>query len=181
MLLNKILLLAGTALATPTWPEKLDTRTTMSVDGTLYCGIFASGDRTTASGLLTDLDAGANGKVAHSSFTIPSGGCERVHCWDTTGIYACNDDSKAITLSGNDIWAVVNHVFKICCQEIVDMFGATGPGLSGQKFIRGTGENWNAVIAYGNCRSSNTIKPSDAGGWNVNPVCEGGDSNPYDS
>lgn len=85
-----LLLLAGTALATPTWPQKLDARTDESLDGTVYCGIFGSGDRTDASGLLTDLDAGANGKISKKGFIIPSGQCNRVTCWDTTGIYACN-------------------------------------------------------------------------------------------
>lgn len=88
-----LLLLAGTALATPTWPQKLDARTNESLDGTVYCGIFGSGDRTDASGLLTDLDAGANGKISKKGFIIPSGQCNRVTCWDTTGIYACNVSS----------------------------------------------------------------------------------------
>lgn len=89
-LLLPFLLLADTTLATPTWPEKLDARATESLDGTVYCGIFGSGDRTDASGLLTDLDAGANGKISKKGFIIPSGQCNRVTCWDTTGIYACN-------------------------------------------------------------------------------------------
>lgn len=85
-----LLLLASTVLATPTRSEKLDARTNESLDGTVYCGIFGSGDRTDASGLLTDLDAGANGKISKKGFIIPSGQCNRVTCWDTTGIYACN-------------------------------------------------------------------------------------------
>lgn len=91
--------LARTTVATPTWPDKLAARATESVDGTLYCGIFASGDKGTAAGLLTDLDAGAHGKIAHKSFTIPSRGCERVTCWDTTGIYVCNVSFSLFTNS----------------------------------------------------------------------------------
>lgn len=80
-----LLLAASTVLASP-----LDLRTDESLDGTMYCGTVATGSKTTVRGLLTDLDAGANGKISGKTFTIAAGACQRVHCWDTTGIYVCN-------------------------------------------------------------------------------------------
>lgn len=58
---------------------------------------------------------------------------------------------------------------------------STGKGTSGQKFIRGPGVNWNAVLAYGNCGAPTNIMPSHAGGWGVNPVCFGGDTDVHSS
>lgn len=85
------LLLTGSGtLATPAWPATLEPRASESLDGTLFCGNFASGSKGTASGLLTDLDAGANGKISGREFTVGAERCKRVHCWETTGIYVCN-------------------------------------------------------------------------------------------
>lgn len=61
--------------------------TQSSTDGTLHCGIFASGAKSTISGLQNDL---AQGKLKGKYWTIGPGECNRVHCDDTSGIYVCN-------------------------------------------------------------------------------------------
>lgn len=73
-----------------TTPASLVARTDVSNDGTLHCGNFATGSKITSRGLLTDIDAGANGKIAAATFLVKAGACQRVHCWDTTGVYVCN-------------------------------------------------------------------------------------------
>lgn len=59
----------------------------VSDDGTLHCGNFGSGDKSTVSGLERDLSTGS---LKDKMFKIPPGECNRVHCDDTTGIYVCN-------------------------------------------------------------------------------------------
>ena len=34
--------------------------------------------------------------------------------------------------------------------------------------------NFNIAVAYGNCQDPLNIRPSNAGGWDVNGVCKGG-------
>lgn len=58
----------------------------VSDDGTLHCGIFASGNKDKVSDLELELRGGQAGK----SWTIGPGQCNRVHCADTTGVYVCN-------------------------------------------------------------------------------------------
>lgn len=60
--------------------------TQVSDDGTLHCGIFGSGNKDK----VYDLEKDLSGNLASRSWTIPPGGCNRVHCADTTGIYVCN-------------------------------------------------------------------------------------------
>ncbi|KAF3766075.1 hypothetical protein M406DRAFT_68456 [Cryphonectria parasitica EP155] len=170
---------AAAALATPA-PPQLEPRADESLDGTLFCGNFATGAKGTASGLLTDLDAGAHGKISRKEFTVAAGGCQRVTCWDTTGIYVCNDESTTLTLSGNDVWYAANSVYKLCCRQ--DYSGLTyNPGISGQKFIRTDTHDYNVVIGYGDCKHPVDVRPSAQGGGGVNPSCVGGDINVYES
>lgn len=88
------LLLLGNSLAAPgaELPSHEDaaiiSRADGSVDGTLTCGTFATGSKHQAPGLVSDLRAG--GKIADKTWDVKAGACNRVHCWDTTGIYICN-------------------------------------------------------------------------------------------
>ncbi|PSS00603.1 hypothetical protein BD289DRAFT_479478 [Coniella lustricola] len=191
-LISSLFLLATSSLAPPpAWPESTTNnatvhleqqiiRATGSLDGTLFCGNFATGSKATAAGLLTDLDAGANGKISHSEFVNSAGACQRVTCWDTTGVYVCNDESQSLTISGNQVYTAANSVYKLCCR--VDYSGLTyNPGISGQKFIK-TGEyNYNVIISYGDCNHPVNVRPSQEGGYGVNAGCVGGDINVYES
>lgn len=55
--------------------------------GMQYCGIYANaeGDRITL--LSTAL---GKGDLKNNAYNIPAGGCNRVQCYDTSGIYVCN-------------------------------------------------------------------------------------------
>lgn len=58
----------------------------VSTDKTLYCGIFGSGAKDTMATLEHDL---VSGKHKKRVWTIGPGECNRVHCYQTTGIYVC--------------------------------------------------------------------------------------------
>lgn len=60
----------------------------VSSDGTLHCGIFGSGDKSTIENLNYDMRAG--GKLTDKTYIIGPGQCNRVHCYDTSAIYVCN-------------------------------------------------------------------------------------------
>lgn len=59
----------------------------VSTDKTLYCGVFGSGAKDTMATLEHDL---VSGKHKKRVWTIGPGECNRVHCYQTTGIYVCN-------------------------------------------------------------------------------------------
>lgn len=145
-----------------------------SDNGRLNCGIFGSGDQQAAENMYGDLKFhGLKDKV----YPIAPGACNRVHCWGTTAIYVCNDSPKEVKLKGEWIAKGVKCVLENCCTKI--MTGATyHHGISGQYFINGMGQNMNINIGYGNCNDPPSIRPSNAGGWNINGVCGGGVLNP---
>lgn len=93
--------------------------------------------------------------------------------------YPPKDASHHLTLSGNDVWAAANDVFKNCC------WGSRGDdndsGLSGQKFVREGGRDYNVVVGYGNCNHEAGSRPSGEGGGGINRACDGGVLNPLQS
>lgn len=82
--------LLGSATASFAPNERLPDRRSQAVstDGTLHCGIFGTGDKSTIENLNYDLRPG--GKLTDKTFTIGPGQCNRVHCYDTSAIYVCN-------------------------------------------------------------------------------------------
>lgn len=83
------------------------------------------------------------------------------------------DGGHAITLTGAQIGKSVKCIYRLCCRD--DFTGLSqNYGQSGQRFYRGMGMNFNVAVAYGNCQDPHNIRPSNAGGWEVNGVCKGG-------
>lgn len=91
----------------------------------------------------------------------------------TTHTCSVQDGGHAITVTGGQIAQSVKCIYRYCCRE--DITGTEKNfGQSGQRFIRGMGMNFNIAVAYGNCRDPTNIRPSNAGGWEINGVCKGG-------
>ena len=66
----------------------LDTRETqVSDNGRLFCGIFGSGSKDNIENMQLDLQVGG---LKDRMYKIGPGECNRVHCYETTGIYVCN-------------------------------------------------------------------------------------------
>lgn len=87
------------------------------------------------------------------------------------------DGTADIRLNGPQIAKGVGCVHDNCCRRDAD-FGVNYKGTSGQKFFQAMGMNFNIATGYANCNDPPNIRPSNAGGWNVNPVCMGGVLNP---
>lgn len=87
------------------------------------------------------------------------------------------DGPGNVVLKGEWIAKGMRCILDNCCKTV--MTGVTyHNGISGQYFVSGMGQNMNINIAYGNCRDPPSIRPSNAGGWDVNGVCAGGVLNP---
>ncbi|KUI67867.1 hypothetical protein VM1G_03493 [Cytospora mali] len=154
----------------------IQSRADESVDGSLWCGNFASGSKHQAPGLISDLRTG--GKIADKTWDVLAGTCHRVHCWDTTGIYVCNDASRDVTVRGTDVGDAAHPIFNSCCRTDYTN-NKYNAGISGQKFIRNGTVDFNVVLGYGDCQQASDVRPYDAGGQGVNGKCVGGDLNPY--
>lgn len=87
----------NTALASPTQSSQpatsvtIDTRSTIAFQGMQYCGNFANADGSMAISLVDALGAG---DLETREYTIAAHGCNRVQCWDTSGVYVCNVSSS---------------------------------------------------------------------------------------
>ncbi|KAJ0125051.1 hypothetical protein J7T55_006395 [Diaporthe amygdali] len=150
----------------------------VSKDGTLTCGTFGSASKQTVPNLLNDLLPG--GKIADKVWTIGPNSCHRVHCYDTSGIYVCNDNSKEMRVAGHMVAKGVKCITDNCC-TVSTVNNNFSKGQSGQKFYRGAGASFNIVVAYGNCGHDANVRPADELGWGVNGVCDGGVLSPeYD-
>lgn len=58
-----------------------------SFTGMQYCGNFANGNAGMVESLADKLN---QGDLKTRVYNIGAGGCNRVQCWDTSGIYVCN-------------------------------------------------------------------------------------------
>ncbi|ROW04344.1 hypothetical protein VSDG_00993 [Cytospora chrysosperma] len=174
-----LLLSVGNTVAAPGADDAaaIGYRTDVSVDGTLVCGSFATGSKNQAPGLVADLRSG--GKISDKTWDIEAGTCNRVHCWDTTGIYICNDAGRSLTVRGTDIGDAAQHIYDNCCRTDYTSNNKFNAGISGQKFVKNGTVDFNVVLGYGDCQHSADIRPSDEGGQGVNGKCVGGDINPY--
>lgn len=129
--------------------------------GRAICGKYANGNYVMSKKLIWELD----NKLANRDYTIGAGQCDRVHCWDTTGIYVCNDNKKPITLKGKEISISLYYIRTMCC-HMGPRTKTTDNALSGKQF---TPWGWNSNIGYANCNDPPSIRPTVAGGWGVNP------------
>lgn len=58
-----------------------------AVSGMQFCGIFAPAHGPMAGDLIAKL---GQGDLKDRVYTTAAGGCNRVQCWDTSGVYVCN-------------------------------------------------------------------------------------------
>lgn len=61
--------------------------TSRGITGRLNCGNFPNADGSMAKSLVAALGEGG---LATRSYEVASHGCNRVNCWDTSGVYVCN-------------------------------------------------------------------------------------------
>lgn len=57
------------------------------VTGKLHCGNFANANGQMAGNLVSALNAGS---LKTHEYSVAAHGCNRVNCWDTSGVYVCN-------------------------------------------------------------------------------------------
>ncbi|KAF3766579.1 hypothetical protein M406DRAFT_330384 [Cryphonectria parasitica EP155] len=132
------------------------------VHGMQYCGNFANADGSMSTQLVDKL---GEGDLKDRQYTVAAHGCNRVQCWDTSGVYVCNDNDSELTVSGEQVSDVGELILSGCC-----MFSASGKDIgqeimSGQQF---TQWGWNVIVAYADCNVPITEKPSNLGGYGVN-------------
>lgn len=135
---------------------------------TYYCGVFNTGIPAT-------IRAGARSlRVVNITYTLQAGSCQRVYCYDTTAVYACNNDNDPlapnVTMTGYDVGWMADRLSLLCC----DSHHAS----SAQLFHPTAG--WNTVVGYGNCRHDPAEPPSAFGIGNggVNGYCIPSESRP---
>lgn len=89
----------NTALASPTQSSQpaaasvaIHTRSTVAFQGMRHCGHFANAD---GSMVISLVDALGAGDLGTRGYTVAAHGCNRVQCWDTSGVYLCNVNSPS--------------------------------------------------------------------------------------
>lgn len=123
-------------------------------NGWLHCGNLPDGDRPNSLRLLNEL------KGSGTQYTINGGTCLRVKCWNTTGIYVCNDQRNGVTVSGQAIWERGWIIANRCC--LGGIAGTWNPQINGQQFTDAQG-GYNVLIGYANCNHWAGRKPSTYG------------------
>lgn len=126
------------------------------------CNNFASGDSSDLLYLAGRLrDAGG-------SCTVGGGGCSRVGCENTSGLYMCASTSEDVTRECSEIAEYIYSIIGGCGN------GGANSGLSGQLF---SSDPFNVVVGYGNCGDAPSVKPSEYTGPGPNgagyPQCTG--------
>lgn len=99
---------------------------------------------------------------------MPARTCRRFACWNTSGLYLCNDNDHAIDVrcaDGFDRFAKL--IAYGCCRK--DRL--LSPGGSGQIV---TDQGYRVVVAYANCRHGRDDDVPGAGGQNPNGKCRTG-------
>ncbi|ROV96930.1 hypothetical protein VSDG_04072 [Cytospora chrysosperma] len=166
ILLNVSALVAGVPTSATEWSDLLnfDVRSNNFV-GEHYCGLFANADSNDADSLIQSLGGDNKGK----QYSIGAHGCYRVACHNTSGVYVCNDNGFELTVNGGDVADAASYIHAHCCYS-ADVAGVGGGSIrsirSGQQF---TQWGWNVAVGYADCKAGATQRPSDAGGWGINP------------
>ncbi|KAG6357558.1 hypothetical protein INS49_013435 [Diaporthe citri] len=148
----------GTRAELPT--EDVDTNGTMSLmerqekghgRGKATCGIYAMADYHKFIDLVYDMD----NDLRDEDYTIDGGQCNRVHCYDTSALWVCNDNKDPIKLKGKEIAIALSFVRNYCCLD-GPRSDSSDNVISGQQF---TPWGWNANAGYGNCNDPTNIRP----------------------
>ncbi|KAK1750507.1 hypothetical protein QBC47DRAFT_118296 [Echria macrotheca] len=103
--------------------------------GKINCGIYNTADRPNAIQINFDLAENVN------TCTTPPKTCRRHACWNTSGVFICNDSDLNVTLECGTVARFAGIIIDDCCR-------GKGAGLSGQVF---SDQGWNAVVSYANC------------------------------
>lgn len=74
-------------------------------------------------------------------------------------------------VSGAEIYKHGHNIEVMCCFKTNTGANLWEDYIGGQQFTDANGGGWNVVIGYANCQHSPMQKPSDIGGWGVNPIC----------
>ncbi|KAL8306111.1 hypothetical protein RB600_008814 [Gaeumannomyces tritici] len=99
---------------------------------------------------------------------VPARTCRRFACWNTSGLYLCNDNPHAIRVFCADSFdRFAKIVAYDCCRA--DRF--VGRGGSGQIV---TDQGYRVVVAYANCRHGRDDDVPGTGGENPNGACRPG-------
>lgn len=109
------------------------TLTSVAID--LVCGLYSTADKRNAVQLLYDL------RKRGGTCVTPTKKCTRHACWNTSGVYICNDNDHDVSLDCEIVANFAASVANNCCT-------ATKSGVSGQQW---SDQNWNAIISYANC------------------------------
>ncbi|ROV97401.1 hypothetical protein VMCG_06924 [Cytospora schulzeri] len=130
--------------------------------GEHYCGVFANADSNNAKSLVQSLGS----DKTNNKYSIGAHGCYRVACHNTSGVYVCNDNDFELIVNGKDVANAADYITRHCCYA-ADVAGRGSYSIrSGQQF---TQWGWNVAVGYADCKAGATQRPSDAGGWGVNP------------
>lgn len=83
------------------------------------------------------------------------------------------DQGRTISLLGKEVYPDAVAIPRHCCpSRDLDSANEYKAGVSGQKFHRTGGFNYNLVVGYGHCGHSIHVKPDREGGWGVNWSCK---------
>ncbi|KAB5551059.1 hypothetical protein GE09DRAFT_1222872 [Coniochaeta sp. 2T2.1] len=105
--------------------------------GAIVCGNFATADKRNFMQLQYDL------RKHGGNSTIGGKQCYRVSCWNTSGIYVCNDNEGEVEIPNETIANFASHAGGCCKSSFT-----RSKGLSGQAF---SNEGWNVGVGYANC------------------------------
>ena len=129
------------------------------------CGGFSTASPGDTSTNMANLNSG--------EATVSANSCNRIGCYNTSGVYICNDQAVDITIAITDATTITNYIYETCISN--------GEGLSGQMFTDANG-GYNVVIAFcdGNLSPSTPPSAYTPPGPNGGPavVCGGNNQNP---
>ncbi|KAJ4387851.1 hypothetical protein N0V93_008454 [Gnomoniopsis smithogilvyi] len=128
-------------------------------NGWLYCGMMANGSGNNLRSLYDDFGG--------ETYTAPAHGCIRAKCWNTSGVYVCNDKATALTVSGTEIKKHLINILEKCCMWNTDGTQNYGYYTNGQQFTDALG-GFNVVAGYADCKEDKYVKPTNEGGAGVN-------------
>ncbi|OIW34623.1 hypothetical protein CONLIGDRAFT_709932 [Coniochaeta ligniaria NRRL 30616] len=103
-----------------------------------FCGVFATADKRNLMEIQYDL------RMAGGDCTIPARTCLRLSCWNTSGIYFCNDNDYQVTIQCAYVADFASYIGTQCCKSDF----TKSKGISGQAF---SALGWNVCVGYANC------------------------------
>ncbi|KAK3710743.1 hypothetical protein LTR37_010162 [Vermiconidia calcicola] len=137
----------------------------------ISCGLYSSADTVDTSHNIDNLNNGNEKPIA-------AGTCNRIGCFNTSGVYVCNDNAEDITVTNADGSAFAGLIAGVCYNG-----GEGHHPLSGQAFTSDQG-GYNVVVAF--CDSHDPVDtppsaytpPGPDGPGNV--YCGGNDADACD-